>query len=323
MIRLYRTGILHVTPFHPKQYDAISFFHDHGITFTNNPLNCDLFVTGHSIPPKWNTLLRKIQLLLRYQFRRHMLIWSNEPYNTVVEPTLRWSALQPVAHIMNLYTNDVYLSNFTFHWAIKGSLPFKSLDQCPPSGKAKIVGVMAYVDNPEPRIVRGVNRDLNWFRMAFLQEGWKSRRIDIFGANWPDGMSKEDSRRLPAWHDHKLELLREYDICLAVENTTYDYYCTEKIWQSLAGGCLPIYYGQGNRIYETFPRNSFIDAADFRTVKQIYAYINSMSQGEYLQRYNKCIEVNNWVAANVDFDADRKAMLRNIVNRIQSIVRRR
>jgi alpha(1,3/1,4) fucosyltransferase len=249
-----------------------------------------------------------------------MLIWSNEPYNTVVEPTFRWSALQPVAHIMNLYTNDVYLSNFTFRWAINGNLPFKSLDQCPPSGKAKIVGVMGYVGNPEPRIVRGVNRDLNWLRMEFLQEGWKSRRVDIFGADWPDGMSKEDSRRLPAWHEHKLELLREYDICLAIENTTYDYYCTEKIWQSLAGGCLPIYYGRGNRIYETFPRNSFIDAADFQTVKKIYAYINSMSQQEYLERYNKCIEVNNWVAANVDFDAERKSMLTNIVNRIQSIV---
>jgi len=249
-----------------------------------------------------------------------MLIWSNEPYNVVVERTFRWSALQPVAHIMNLYTNDVYLSNFTFHWAIKGNLPFKSLDQCPPSGKAKIVGVMGYVGSPEPRIVRGVNRDLNWLRMAFLQEGWKSRRVDIFGADWPDGMSKEDSRRLPAWHEHKLELLREYDICLAVENTTYQYYCTEKIWQSLAGGCLPIYYGWGNRIYETFPRNSFIDAADFQNVKQIYAYIDSMPQEEYLKRYNKCIEVNNWVAANVDFDAERKAMLRNIANRIQSIV---
>lgn len=45
-----------------------------------------------------------------------------------------------------------------------------------------------------------------------------------------------------------------------------------------------------------------------------------MSQQEYLRRYNKCIEVNNWVAANVDFDAERKAMLTNIVNRIQSIV---
>ena len=321
MIRLYRTGVLHVTPFHPEQYDAVSFLYDNGITFTNNPLTCDLFVTGHSIPPKWNTLPRKIQLLLRYQFRRHMLIWSNEPYNTIVEPTFKWSAFQPVAHIMNLYTNDVYLSNFTiFHWAIKGNLPFKSLDQCPPAGKAKIVGVMGYVGNPEPRVVRGVNRDLNWLRMAFLQEGWRSRRVDIFGPGWPDGVSKEDSRRLPAWHDRKLELLRGYDICLAIENATYDYYCTEKIWQSLAGGCLPIYYGRGNRIYETFPRNSFIDAADFKNVEQIYAYIDSMSQQEYLQRYNKCIEVNNWAAANVDFEVERKAMLTKVVNRIQSIV---
>jgi hypothetical protein len=45
-----------------------------------------------------------------------------------------------------------------------------------------------------------------------------------------------------------------------------------------------------------------------------------MSQQEYLQRYNKCIEVNNWAAANVDFEAERKAMLTNVVNRIQSIV---
>jgi len=324
MIRLYRTGILHVTPFHPDQHDASSFFSNNGIGFTDNPLHCDLFVTGHSLPPKWNTLTRKTQLLLRYQWRRHVLIWSNEPYNTIVEPTFRWSMLQPVAHVMNLYTNDVYLSNFTFfYWAIRNNLPRKRLDQCPPRGRAKIVGIMRYVASPEPRVVRGVNRDLNWLRMALLREGWRSGRVDIFGPGWPDNMSKEDSRGLPAWHDRKVELLRGYDICLALENTTYDYYCTEKIWQSLDGGCLPIYYGRENRIYETFPRNSFIDAADFQSVEQIYAYIDSMSQQEYFERYNRCIEVNNWVAANVDFGAKRKAMLANIVRRIRSIVQKR
>jgi hypothetical protein len=135
-------------------------------------------------------------------------------------------------------------------------------------------------------------------------------------------MSKEDSRLSPRWRDRKVELLRGYDICLAVENATYDYYCTEKIWQSLAGGCLPIYYGRGNRIYETFPRNSFIDAAEFATVEQLYAYINSMSQQEYLERYNKCIEVNNFVAANVDFGAERQAMLTNIVKRVRAILQK-
>jgi hypothetical protein len=85
-------------------------------------------------------------------------------------------------------------------------------------------------------------------------------------------------------------------------------------------GCLPIYYGRGNRIYETFPRNSFIDAADFQNVEQIYAYIDSMSQQEYLRRYNTCIEVYNRATANVDLNAERKPMLTNIVNRIQSIV---
>jgi hypothetical protein len=49
-------------------------------------------------------------------------------------------------------------------------------------------------------------------------------------------MSKEDSRWSPSWYDRKVKLIRGYD-CLAVENITNDYYCTEKIWQSLAIGC--------------------------------------------------------------------------------------
>jgi len=326
MLRLYRiprhsmlvAGYTHrPTPFDPD-YSGISFLNEHGIEFTDNPARCHLFVVSHGFPPWWHNWKRKAQLFLRYQFRRHLLIWSDEPWN-IDPPTFKWSSLQPVAHVMNVYTRDVLLSNLTTcDWAIRRNLPFKRLEDCPGQGKARLVGLVGYVPEPEPRMVDGVNRDLNWLRIAFLKEGWKRRRVDIYGPNWPDNMSKEDSRT-GNWWERKRDILRGYDICLALENTNFDFYCTEKIWQSLSGGCLPIYYGKGNRIYDIFPQESFIDAADFASVDEIYDYIGSMSQSDYFGRYNLCVEASNAAAAAFDPDAERNAVLTKLVERIRKI----
>jgi hypothetical protein len=327
MLRLYRiqrhsmlnAGQVHrPTPFDPDFSGDSSFFNEHGIEFTDDPSRCDLFVVSHGFPPWWNSWKRKAQLFLRYQFRRHLLIWSDEPWNTD-PPTFKWSNFQPVAHVMNVYTRDVLLSNFTTcDWAIIRGLPFKRLEDCPEQGKARIVGVVGYVANPNPRIVYGVNRDLNWLRIEFLKHGWERGRVDIYGPNWPDNMSKEDSRE-GNWWVRKHDILRNYDICLALENTNFDYYCTEKLWQSVSGGCLPIYYGKGNRIYDTLPRRSFIDAADFDSVGDIYDYIESMSRREYFERYNLCVEASNAAAATFDPDAERNAVLAKIVERVRKI----
>jgi hypothetical protein len=181
---------------------------------------------------------------------------------------------------------------------------------------------MGYVAKPEPRIVQGVNRDLNGLRMEFLKEGLGRRRIDVYGPGWPQGMSKEDSRA-GNWWDRKKEILRNYDICVALENTNFDHYCTEKIWQAIGGGCLPIYYGKGNRIYDTFPRNSFIDASEFASVQDIYAFIGTMSREDYLTRYNRCVEANNVAAAILDPEAERRTVLAKVVERIYEVTGRR
>jgi hypothetical protein len=220
---------------------------------------------------------------------------------------------------MNLYTGDVVLSNFTIsHWSIQQNLPHKKLEDCPEQGKARIVGLVGYVAKPEPRIVQGVNHDLNGLRMKFLKEGLKRHQIDVYGSNWPQGISKEDSRA-GNWWDRKKDILLNYDICVALENTNFDHYCTEKIWQGIAGGCLPIYYGKGNRIYDTFPRNSFIDASEFTSVEDIYDFIGAMSREDYLIRYNRCVEANNAAAAGLDPEAERRAVLAKVVERIYEI----
>lgn len=74
-----------------------------------------------------------------------------------------------------------------------------------------------------------------------------------------------------------------------MENTYYPHYVSEKNLNSIAGGCLPIYYGKYNQIYYDFEKNSFIDYADYYSPKKLLDSAQNMSDGEYLHRLNSCI----------------------------------
>ena len=104
-----------------------------------------------------------------------------------------------------------------------------------------------------------------------------------------------------------------------MENTNFDYYCTEKIWESIKAGCLPIYYGRFNRIYETFPKNSFVDAAEFESSKQLYDYIESMSKQDYCDRMNKCVMIYNNFLTTDSFENQFEQTVAVLVEKIQSV----
>ena len=46
--------------------------------------------------------------------------------------------------------------------------------------------------------------------------------------------------------DNKLDFLRRYRFNLCPENSNYNGYCTEKIFEALASGCVPLYWGSDN-----------------------------------------------------------------------------
>lgn len=49
------------------------------------------------------------------------------------------------------------------------------------------------------------------------------------------------------YHDDKLEYLRHYRFNLTPENTNYKGYVTEKVFEAISSGCIPIYHGSDNR----------------------------------------------------------------------------
>ncbi|UCI07740.1 glycosyltransferase family 10 domain-containing protein [Mesorhizobium sp. B1-1-8] len=73
----------------------------------------------------------------------------------------------------------------------------------------------------------------------------------------------------------KLETIGRYRFCLALENSIAPDYVTEKMFDPLAAGTVPVYLGAPNAA-EFVPENSYIDAASFGTPAELAAYLRHL-----------------------------------------------
>ena len=73
----------------------------------------------------------------------------------------------------------------------------------------------------------------------------------------------------------KRETIGRYHFCLALENSIAPDYVTEKMFDALAAGTVPIYLGAPN-VAEFVPENSFIDAASFSTPEALATYLRHL-----------------------------------------------
>lgn len=81
----------------------------------------------------------------------------------------------------------------------------------------------------------------------------------------------------------KLEVMKNYRFCICFENThTTPGYITEKIFDTFAAGCVPIYWGPQN-VEKYIPKSCFIDYRDFHNNEELYQYIKTMPQKTYDQ----------------------------------------
>ena len=142
--------------------------------------------------------------------------------------------------------------------------------------------------------------------------------LDVYGRDWPKHTTKGQSRG-KNWRNKKQKILQNYDFNLAFENTNWPYYCTQKIWDSIQGGCLPIYYGDNNAIYQDFPEDSFLDYCQFGDAQELFMYIQLMTTQEFVKRMNLCIETFNQASKNREATGISHQNLELTVNKIRSI----
>lgn len=269
-----------------------------GITRADNSRDCDFYVRQR-YPVSWKS---EAKHLLKYGSSKPILVWTHEPRFCVLSSShISASKFRPKVLIMNVYTKNVFLNNVSLYgWAIGGErinhIDISTAIEARSKHK-QICVLTGYVNNPDDSrlIMDGEDIDLIQYRQNLSLQGYKMGQVDIYGRYWPNNIAKEVSRGhgFANWHGRKIEILQDYAINICIENTNFNYYCTEKIWDSIRGGCLPIYYGSGNRIYEDFPEESFIDASLFDSHREVIEYAINMTNEEYCQRMNRCIDVYN------------------------------
>lgn len=83
--------------------------------------------------------------------------------------------------------------------------------------------------------------------------------------------------------ENKTTYLKNYKFAICYENMISKTYLTEKIFDILHAGCVPVYWGAKD-IARYIPQHAYILREDFKSDEELYNYLHSMPKGEY-QKY--------------------------------------
>ena len=116
--------------------------------------------------------------------------------------------------------------------------------------------------------------------------------------------------------ERKSVVLSQYNFCLCFENA-FDYsgYITEKIFDSLMAGCVPIYKGADN-IAKYIPTDCYINYNDFKSIKDLHNYLSQLTDDDIVS-YQSSIK-NFLLSRAVDvFSID--VFVKTVINKIGEI----
>lgn len=317
MVKLFKAEPMTFTPFAEER--DLEAFKTRDIYVIDDVSHCDI-VISRKLKPLW-------KFRLKFGARKKFLVWTHEPrYNMNFKSRMCGSLWLPDVMIMNTYTGDTFLDNYIYLLWKSGDRKYEPIPHLNNDFSAlthrKIVAMMTFKDNYNQKrwsVKKDKEElDLIYLRTQIAALGYEKGIVDIYGKGWPEGISLGNSRD-KNWCSNKKKVLENYHFNLCFENTNIEYYCTEKIWDSIQSYCLPIYYGKGNAIYKDFPRDSFLDYADFENPNELFSYISQMSVKEFRERLNACIEVMNTVLESDRPEKSWEKRLEHTTKRLKEI----
>lgn len=121
------------------------------------------------------------------------------------------------------------------------------------------------------------------------------KNFEFYGENWDkmkSGINPESRVDFDKCHKgyapNKKDTIKKARFVFAYENCLSDNYVSEKVWDVMNAGSVPIYLGAES--IETYvPKECFINKKDFDTYEKLYDYMKNMSDETYLE-YINCIK---------------------------------
>lgn len=112
-------------------------------------------------------------------------------------------------------------------------------------------------------------------RVAYAAEVMESVPVDSFGA-----VLHNQAGSIPPGASSRLELYRRYKFTLAFENSVAPDYVTEKFYEPLAAGSVPVYRGTKDVVELAPAEHCYIDAADFSSGRELGRYLDHLDRDE-------------------------------------------
>lgn len=139
------------------------------------------------------------------------------------------------------------------------------------------------------------HRSDDWFRTELYLDRLDSIRhfgagdgFDLYGRGWDGPTSGADAGTRAAIHrsyrgeippHDKLKVLEGYKFSLCFENCAFPGYITEKIFDCLIAGTIPIYLGAPD-VAEYIPAEAFIDFREFAGYPELETFIRGISDAD-------------------------------------------
>lgn len=112
--------------------------------------------------------------------------------------------------------------------------------------------------------------------IRFFEEHY-SDEFDFYGHGWNPSEFKTYRGAIL----DKLQVMKQYRFSICYENMRdIRGYITEKIFDSFAAGCVPVYLGASN-IAEVIPKECFIDRREFKDLNELYFFLKNMEKEQY------------------------------------------
>ncbi len=113
----------------------------------------------------------------------------------------------------------------------------------------------------------------------------KSTGFDLYGMGWDKGgVTQAETEAINSVYrgpvKEKTEVLRNYKFVFCFENAVFPGYVTEKIFDCLVSGSIPVYFGAPD-IENFVPKDCFVNFADFKSIAELDAYLRSMDKNTY------------------------------------------
>ena len=91
---------------------------------------------------------------------------------------------------------------------------------------------------------------------------------------------------------NKSSVLRNSKFNFCFENIAqYNGYVSEKIWDSISSGAIPVYWPSWDIPEDYLPKNSYIDASKFKNVESLFNYLENISDQEIINWSNRLIDL--------------------------------